>query len=82
MYGPSDKVEAKAHVDNLRAEREWLETEIEQARQRAEAEKIVAPEPQDPNAMPVFMACLIAVAGWAVIEGVLWVLRHLTWAWN
>ena len=52
MYGPSDKVEAKAHVDNLRAEREWLETEIEQARQRAEAEKIVAPEPQDPNAMP------------------------------
>lgn len=26
--------------------------------------------------------CLIAVAGWAAIEGVLWVSRHLSWAWN
>lgn len=30
----------------------------------------------------LLMACLIAVAGWAVIEGVLWVLRHLSWSWN
>ena len=29
----------------------------------------------------IFMACLIAVAGWAVIDGVLWV-RHLSWALN
>jgi len=27
-------------------------------------------------------ACLIAVVGWAVIESVLWVLSHISLAWN
>lgn len=27
----------------------------------------------------IFYLCFIAFVGWAVIEGVLWVFRHLTW---
>lgn len=30
----------------------------------------------------LLMACVIAVAGWAAIEGVLWVSRHLSLVWN
>ena len=30
----------------------------------------------------IFMACIIAVIGWAGIEGVLWILQHLSLAWN
>ena len=30
----------------------------------------------------IFMAIIVGVIGWAVIEAVLWVFSHLTWAWN
>lgn len=30
----------------------------------------------------IAFAIMIAVIGWAFIEGLLWVFRHLTWAWN
>jgi hypothetical protein len=34
------------------------------------------------NGQLLFMAILIGVIGWGVIEAVLWVLRHLSVAWN
>ena len=46
----------------------------------SDSERVSMYGPSDKDLM--FMACLIAVVGWAVIEGVLWVLRHLSWVWN
>lgn len=30
----------------------------------------------------VFLGFLCAIAGWAVIEGVIWVVSHLSWSWS
>lgn len=30
----------------------------------------------------LFMACVVGVIGWAVIEAVLWLFSHLTFSWN
>lgn len=34
------------------------------------------------NGYLLAFALVIGAVGWAVIEGVLWVLRHLSWAWE
>jgi hypothetical protein len=34
------------------------------------------------DAQWIWFAAIIAVAGWAVIEFVLWALGHLSWSWS